>query len=807
MKKLFAFLFFLPALAIGQQVSVLADTATGAVVRPTSTAGVSTLPSQSGNSGKYLTTDGSAATWATVSGGSGSPGGSNTQVQFNDSGSFAGNSGLTFNKTTDALTVAGTIGASNFSGTSSGTNTGDQTSVTGNAGTATLLATARAIYGNNFDGSAALTQVIASTYGGTGNGFSKLSGPTTSEKTFTLPNASATILTDNAAVTVAQGGTGRATGTTAYGLIAAGTTATGAQQTLAAGATTEILVGGGASALPVWTTATGTGAPVRAGSPTFTTSALSPAFISTAADPADAGIVRLGNAETIAWEASPASTDITLTVNSSEQFVFSNAILSPTFVTPALGTPASGTLTNATGLPVGGISATGTPSASTFLRGDGTWSTPSGSGDVSSASNFGTDNVLIRSDGTSKGVQATGISVDDSNNITGVASLTATGGIAVTGSLNDANNNELVNFTATASAVNEWTLANGATGNNPKLTASGGDSNVGLDFQVKGTGVYRLLSTASGPTDLRLFEDTDNGSNYVSIIAPASTSDAVLTLQGTTGTIYSSGGTDVAVADGGTGISSGTSGGVLAFTASGTIASSGALAANAIVIGGGAGVAPSTTTTGTGVLTALGNTANAIGGVVTADGTATLTNKTLDGSATGNVVKLKGYIYLTHPHLADGTNATIGTTATAIGYGHATFSNSVDQASNYVEYYIQVPGDIDTSVALRARIKVLLGGADTATQRYVLSSVSVADSAVPTSSTLANAINIDFAGDASGASGDVETSAWTTLTSWAGALTAGQTWRIRFARDGDTSDASTVNSTELGLVIEYGITQ
>ena len=75
-------------------------------------------------------------------------------------------------------------------------------------------------------------------------------------------------------LTVAQGGTGRNTSTTAYGLIAAGTTATGAHQTLATGATTEILVGGGASALPVWTTATGTGAPVRANSPSLVTPAL-----------------------------------------------------------------------------------------------------------------------------------------------------------------------------------------------------------------------------------------------------------------------------------------------------------------------------------------------------------------------------------------------------------------------------------------------------------------------------------------------------------------------------------------------------
>lgn len=75
----------------------------------------------------------------------------------------------------------------------------------------------------------------------------------------------------SAPLSVASGGTGRATSTTAYGLLAAGTTATGAHQTLAAGATTEILVGGGAAALPVWTTATGTGGPVRAGSPSITT--------------------------------------------------------------------------------------------------------------------------------------------------------------------------------------------------------------------------------------------------------------------------------------------------------------------------------------------------------------------------------------------------------------------------------------------------------------------------------------------------------------------------------------------------------
>jgi len=43
--------------------------------------------------------------WVDQSGGGGSPGGSDTQVQFNDGGVFGGDDGLTFNKTTDALTA------------------------------------------------------------------------------------------------------------------------------------------------------------------------------------------------------------------------------------------------------------------------------------------------------------------------------------------------------------------------------------------------------------------------------------------------------------------------------------------------------------------------------------------------------------------------------------------------------------------------------------------------------------------------------------------------------------------------------
>lgn len=48
--------------------------------------------------------------WEDMStGGSTSPGGADTQVQFNDGGAFGGDAGLTYNKTTDALTLAGLL--------------------------------------------------------------------------------------------------------------------------------------------------------------------------------------------------------------------------------------------------------------------------------------------------------------------------------------------------------------------------------------------------------------------------------------------------------------------------------------------------------------------------------------------------------------------------------------------------------------------------------------------------------------------------------------------------------------------------
>jgi len=138
----------------------------------------------------------------------------------------------------------------------------------------------------------------------------------------------------------------------------------------------------------------------------------------------------------------------------------------------------------------------------------------------------------------------------------------------------------------------------------------------GLTPSTATTGAVTLagtVATTNGGTGLTSF--TSGGAVYA-------TSTSALT----TGTLP--------VASGGTGLASGTSGGVLYYSATGTLASSSALAANALVVGGGAGIAPSTVTTGTGVVTALGvntGTAGAFvvnGGALGTPSSGTLTNAT-----------------------------------------------------------------------------------------------------------------------------------------------------------------------------------
>lgn len=63
-------------------------------------------------------------------------------------------------------------------------------------------------------------------------------------------------------------------------------------------------------------------------------------------------------------------------------------------------------------------------------------------------------------------------------------------------SIDDTNGAELIKVTATASAVNEITVANAATGNKPSITASGNNANITLQVNSKGTGSVEISKLA-----------------------------------------------------------------------------------------------------------------------------------------------------------------------------------------------------------------------------------------------------------------------------------------------------------------------
>ena len=63
----------------------------------------------------------------------------------------------------------------------------------------------------------------------------------------------------------------------------------------------------------------------------------------------------------------------------------------------------------------------------------------------------------------------------------------------------DENSNEQLIFQTTASAVNYLELTNSATSNNPSISATGDDTNVGLEFSTKGTGAIKFNDLAYIP--------------------------------------------------------------------------------------------------------------------------------------------------------------------------------------------------------------------------------------------------------------------------------------------------------------------
>jgi hypothetical protein len=117
-----------------------------------------------------------------------------------------------------------------------------------------------------------------------------------------------------------------------------------------------------------------------------------------------------------------------------------------------------------------------------------TFKTTSGTGVTWAAADKGTK--MIYSDGTNVVDTAfTDLSSDYSPQLS--ANLDANGNniaIDTATGLIDENGNEQVTFTTTGSAVNEFTVANAATGNAPEISATGGDTDIDLNLTPKGVG-------------------------------------------------------------------------------------------------------------------------------------------------------------------------------------------------------------------------------------------------------------------------------------------------------------------------------
>jgi hypothetical protein len=119
---------------------------------------VSTVKITGGVNGYVLQTDGAGNldwTAQTGGGGNGSPGGSNTQIQYNDNGTFGGNVGFTFNEVSGNVAMPGSLAV-----------TGN---ITGNVQTAYLAnfaTVANSVAGSNVSGQVSSALIAGTVYTG-----------------------------------------------------------------------------------------------------------------------------------------------------------------------------------------------------------------------------------------------------------------------------------------------------------------------------------------------------------------------------------------------------------------------------------------------------------------------------------------------------------------------------------------------------------------------------------------------------------------------------------------------------------------
>lgn len=236
--------------------------------------------------------------------------------------------------------------------------------------------------------------------------------------------------------------------------------------------------------------------------------------------------------------------------------------------------------------------------------------------------------------------------VDEDGNLSVGASIAMSDG----DSIKDDNGNELLKAAVVSSAVNEVTIGNAATGNNPVLKSTGDDTNIGLDISSKGTGGVTIWTGDKAREGLKIV-NTASAVNEVTITPAVAGGQPTIAPSGDDTNInllLSGKGTGVARFNASSGTATGTGG-----TSTVTInAQMGTITTDAITTAAGATHVITLTNSAINTSSRMFATANASGSagmpvvtsVVPASGSATITIQNIHASSAFNAAIKVYYI-------------------------------------------------------------------------------------------------------------------------------------------------------------------
>jgi hypothetical protein len=110
--------------------------------------------------------------------------------------------------------------------------------------------------------------------------------------------------------------------------------------------------------------------------------------------------------------------------------------------------------------------------------------------------------------------------------------------------INDANGNETLKLASIASAVNEISIENAATGNPVHIRASGGDASIGLHLVAKGASGYVNVTDGVDETKRIMFNASGGTTNTRTMLSSTQTVDRTLSLPDATDTLVGRATTD-----------------------------------------------------------------------------------------------------------------------------------------------------------------------------------------------------------------------------------------------------------------------